>query len=151
MSGIRSTQVGADGAFSFTDVSPGAYTVLARATVPARDSVRGGADHLGVGGIAVDGEPISGLSLGLQPGMTLAGQLRFEGTRLKPPADLKSVRITVQPVQPQGTVSFAPPARDRSPRRTFRHLGYHPRRVSPRRVVSRVRAARATGSCAPRS
>jgi uncharacterized protein (DUF2141 family) len=110
LAGFRTARVGADGAFSFTDVSPGTYTVLARATVPAHEPGAAPRITWASSEIAVDGERITGLSLGLQPGMTVAGHVRFEGTRLKPPADLQSVRVTLQPVQAEGTVSFAPGA-----------------------------------------
>jgi uncharacterized protein (DUF2141 family) len=104
---VRSTHVGADGTFAFTDVSPGTYTILARATVPTRPD---GPPTMvwSSSEIAVDGERISGLALGLQPGMTVAGHVRFDGTRLKPPADLKSVRVSLVPVQPEGTVALSP-------------------------------------------
>ena len=107
--GLRTGRVGPDGAFSFGDVSPGIYTVLARATIPATSS-HSAALVWASTEIAVDGERISGLSLGLQPGMTVSGQVRFDGTRLKPPADLNSVRISLTPIQAEGTVAFAPGA-----------------------------------------
>ena len=105
--GFRTARVGADGAFSFADVSPGTYTVLARATVPPAQG-RPAQITWAASEIAVDGEHITGLSLGLQPGMTIGGQVRFEGTRLEPPASFESVRVSVQPVQADGTVSFSP-------------------------------------------
>lgn len=110
LAGLRSARVEADGSFSFTDVSPGTYTVLARATLPPR--VPDGPASVGWASteIAVDGERISGLNLGLQPGLTVTARLRFEGTGLKPPAELDAIRVTLQPVQQEGTVSFAPPA-----------------------------------------
>jgi hypothetical protein len=57
--------------------------------------------------IIVDGDDISGLSLALQRGMTMSGHLTFEATRLKPPADLTSVKLSLQPVQSATAVSFA--------------------------------------------
>jgi len=106
--GLRTTRAGADGAFSFGDVSPGFYTVLARATVPATPPASSPAMVWASTEIVVDGDRIAGLSLGLQPGMTVTGQVRFEGTRLKPPADLNAVRISLTPMQAEGTVAFAP-------------------------------------------
>jgi hypothetical protein len=110
LSGLRSARVEADGSFVFTDISPGTYTALARATLPPR--VPDGPAYVGWASteIAVDGDRISGLNLGLQPGLTVTARLRFEGTGLKPPADLDAIRITLQPVQQEGTVAFAPPA-----------------------------------------
>src|SRR5205823_1425482 len=57
--------------------------------------------------IAVDGEPVTGLSLALEPGLTIAGRVRFSASRLRPP-DLRTVRIAALPVDTQSTVSFAP-------------------------------------------
>ena len=110
LAALRSARVEADGSFSFTDISPGTYTALARATVPPRGP--DGPAHVAWASteIAVDGERISGLTLGLQPGLTVTARLRFEGAGLKPPSDLDAIRITLQPVQQEGTVSFAPPA-----------------------------------------
>jgi uncharacterized protein (DUF2141 family) len=104
---LRGTRVAADGAFSFADIPPGNYTVLARANA----ALQPGAPPAMVWAsteIAVDGEPITGLSLGLQPGMTVSGQVRFAGSRLKPPDDLGSVRVSLAPEQAEGTVGFAP-------------------------------------------
>ena len=51
--------------------------------------------------IGVDGEHIAGLSLSLEPGLTISGQVRFEGTTLKPPMDLKSIRVSAGPAETQ--------------------------------------------------
>jgi hypothetical protein len=99
IAGFRSTRTAPDGAFSFVDVSPGTYTVIARGGPPLTWASSE---------IAVDGESITGLGLGLQPGLTMTGQIRFDATRLTPPADLKSIRLTLQPIQSQGVVSLAP-------------------------------------------
>ena len=108
---LRTTRTGPDGAFAFADVSPGTYTVLARATAAAPEPGSGGPGVLVWASteVVVDGDQIAGLSLGLQPGMTVSGQVRFDG-RLKPPADPQSVRVSLQPVQAEGSVSFAPGA-----------------------------------------
>ena len=51
---------------------------------------------------------MSGLLLALAPGMTVAGQIRFDGMALQPPADLSSIRVTLQPAQTGDAVSVAP-------------------------------------------
>ena len=107
LAAFRSTRVGSDGAFAFTDVSPGNYTVLSRAPVPPAEGTGPPLTTWASVEIGVDGERVSGLTLGLQPGMTVSGQVRFEGTRLKPP-DLSAVRVSVQPAQAEGTVGIAP-------------------------------------------
>jgi uncharacterized protein (DUF2141 family) len=99
IAGFRSSRAGADGTFSFLDVSPGTYSVIARGGPPLTWASSE---------IALDGESVTGLTLGLQPGLTMTGQIRFDATRLTPPADLKSIRISLQPVQSQGVVSLAP-------------------------------------------
>ena len=105
---LRTTRAGSDGAFSFADVSPGTYTVLARATAAGMQPDSAPAMVWASADVVVDGDPISGLSLGLQPGMTVSGQVRFDGSRLKPPSDLNSVRVSLIPMQAEGTVGFSP-------------------------------------------
>ena len=45
------------------------------------------------------------MSLVLQPGLTIAGRIQFEGTSA-PPSDLSRIRINMLPVQAQGEVSL---------------------------------------------
>jgi uncharacterized protein (DUF2141 family) len=109
LNALRSAQVGTDGAFTFSDVSPGTYTVLARAAAPPGSAPAGLTQITWASiDIAVDGEHVTGLALGLQPGMTLTGQLRFDASTLKPPPDLTSIRIGLQPAQAQGGITLAP-------------------------------------------
>lgn len=98
--GLRGTRVASDGSFSFAGVAPGQYTLLARAAAP--QILWASAE------IAVDGERVSGLALSLQPGMTVAGRVEFDSARLARPANLSAVRVTLQPVQPQGSVGMSP-------------------------------------------
>ena len=97
---LRTTRPSADGTFSFSNVSPGQYTILARSSSPITWASTQ---------IVADGDRVSGVSLSLQPGLVLSGSVRFDGDRLKPPADMKSVRIALRPVQAQGMVAIAPP------------------------------------------
>jgi hypothetical protein len=46
--------------------------------------------------VAVNGQDVSGLSLILQPGMTVAGRVTFDGTANKP-ADLTRMRVSMTP------------------------------------------------------
>jgi hypothetical protein len=78
--------------------------------------------------IAVDGERISGLTLGLQPGMTVSGRVRFAGARLKPPGDLSSVRVSLVPIQAEGTVGFSPGTNGIDPDGRFTVAGVTPGR-----------------------
>jgi hypothetical protein len=52
--------------------------------------------------VTVDGSPVSGIVLTLQPGMTLAGRIEFNATRGTPPADLSRVRVTLAPAPTGG-------------------------------------------------
>ena len=116
----------ADSAFSFDAIPPGRYTLTARAVmgqggrasrgrnVMAFQSARGGPpmilDESGDGSpvywattdLTVDGQDISGIMLALQPGMTLSGQIVFEGDA-SPPDDLSTVRVSLQPAPTGGT------------------------------------------------
>jgi uncharacterized protein (DUF2141 family) len=105
--------VGADGAFSYSNLAPGTYTIAARAARPTTnpDGTAGPTQFLWASSeIAVEGEPVTGIVLSLQPGMTLSGNVRFVRTILAPPSDMKSVRVSLQPVIAPGLVGFAPAA-----------------------------------------
>ena len=110
--GLRTSGADPDGRFAFANVSPGQYTVFARAARPIANPDGGSAGPPQLvwasTPIAVDGEPITGLSLSLEPGLTISGQVRFESTTLKPPADLRSIRVTATPADVRGSVAFAP-------------------------------------------
>jgi uncharacterized protein (DUF2141 family) len=111
---LRTSGVGADGNFSFANVTPGQYTVLARGSqpMPKADGTAGGPPQVVWAStqIGVDGEHIAGLGLSLEPGLTISGQVRFEGTTLTPPVDLKSIRVSAAPAETQRNVHFAPAA-----------------------------------------
>jgi uncharacterized protein (DUF2141 family) len=97
--GLRTTRAAPDGSFSFPVVSPGQYTILARAPSPVSWAATQ---------VVVDGDRVSGLSLSLQPGLVVSGIVRFDSDRLKPPDDLRSVRIALRPIQTQGMIAIAP-------------------------------------------
>ena len=129
---VRTTRVAADGSFAFGDVSPGEYTVLARAARTLTDAAGASAGPPQIvwasTQIAVDGEPITGLSMALEPGLTISGQVRFEGTAMKPPVDLRSIRVSAIPAAAPGSVSFAPGAVHASPDGRFVISGVTPGR-----------------------
>ena len=110
----RTSRVGAEGMFSFANVSPGQYTVLARGSQPIAnaDGTAAGPSQIVWASteIRVDGEHIAGLHLSLEPGLTISGQVRFDGTTLRPPANLKSIRVSAVPADTQRNVNFAPAA-----------------------------------------
>ena len=109
---ISTRSLDSEGGFSFASVPPGQYLLLARGARPLTnpDGTSAGAPQIVWASteIAVDGEHIRGLSLSLEPGLTISGQLRFEGTTLKRPADLRSIRVTATPAEARSSVAFAP-------------------------------------------
>lgn len=112
----------AQGRFSYSNVAPGRYRIIARATrgdaEPARLPGRGGAVSSSSGGTGVP--PVAGeqlyafadvevfgqdvtLALALQPGSTMTGRVRFEGDTPVPPNVLSTLRLSISP--PGGTYS----------------------------------------------
>jgi len=107
--GVQAVRVPPDGSFSFTGIGPGVYSLLARAVVPPDPgSAPTGRVLWAAAEIAVDGEPITGMALTLQPGLTISGRVRFVGESARPPSDFTSVRVTAEPVQPPGGIALAP-------------------------------------------
>jgi uncharacterized protein (DUF2141 family) len=129
---LRTTGLASDGSFTFGDVSPGQYTVLARAARALTTAAGTNTEPLQIlwasTQIAVDGEHITGLSLSLEPGLTISGLVRFEGSAMKPPADLRSIRVSAAPASSPGSVSFAPRAVTVSPDGRFMITGVTPGR-----------------------
>jgi hypothetical protein len=107
-----------DGTFTATGISPGNYVVLAR-TVPTLPGQQPpGAPRMlnspslwAMEPVSVNGEDVRGVTLRLQPGMTMAGKVVFEGT-LAPPANLARFIVIVS------AVSSAFPAGNGSPMST---------------------------------
>jgi hypothetical protein len=98
--GLKTTRPGGDGTFAFSGVTPGVYTLLARLASPA---VLWAASQF-----AVEGEPMSGLNLSLQPALSIAGRVRIDGSGAQPPFSLSGIKITAEPVQATGEISIAP-------------------------------------------
>jgi hypothetical protein len=118
---------GGDGTFSIGNLAPGAYTVVARST-----SGRGAGPATGLWAsaeIAVDGQDASGLTLSLQPGLTLAGRLVFDGAPGQPIPDMKSnpVRINLRAVT-DGLPPVGPPVTRMDADGTFVISGISPGR-----------------------
>ena len=62
----------------------------------------GGPVFWGQADVSVDGNPITGISIAMQPGMTLTGKVQFKGTRLVQDGDLSRIRLTLAPAPTGG-------------------------------------------------
>jgi uncharacterized protein (DUF2141 family) len=116
-----SAQADTSGRFRLMNVPPGQYRVTARATiVPSRQQptgtvvAPGGGRGRGAGpamsrpepitvwaatDIAVDGRTVSNILLSLQQGVSVSGQVAFEGTA-NAPTELRRIRVTMSPSEP---------------------------------------------------
>lgn len=114
---LRTTRTDIHGRFTFTGVTPGQYTLLTRggSPEPARPVPQQGRSPRtpplwAQADIIVDGRDMSDITLSLQPGMTIGGTIRFEGSRM-PPGDLTRIRVNLFAVQSRGEVTLGvPPA-----------------------------------------
>jgi hypothetical protein len=90
-------RVQTDGTFSIASVPPGRYVAIARS-----GGGRGGGTALRVGtqAVVVNGQNIEGLTLALQPGVTLSGNITVESAGTPAPSDYSVFRIDVPEVNP---------------------------------------------------
>jgi protocatechuate 3,4-dioxygenase beta subunit len=123
--GASVTRVDGSGRFIFRDVTPGQYTLQARAVVrrgEPGEAARGAGPARGGGpvppnqiaqvlwastDVAISGRDVNDIQLVLQPGMTVAGRVDFRGVGATPPNDLSTVRLTLSP---RGTQNLGPGA-----------------------------------------
>jgi len=86
-----------DGTFRIASVTPGDYTLTARATPPGVvvSTPLGGPALWSEIKLSVSGNDITGLTLRLESGPALAGRVVFVEGTLKPPADLTQWRVSV--------------------------------------------------------
>ena len=85
----------ADGTFSIASVPPGRYVAVAR--VGARDEV---GPRMGQQSIVVNGQNIDSVTLSLQPGVTLSGNITVESSGTPAPADYSVFRVDAPEVDP---------------------------------------------------
>jgi hypothetical protein len=137
--GGNQTRAGQDGRFTFNNVAPGQYRVMARANVRVLDPNQpvevvtgrgqggraqgpggrgGGQQQLaqvlwGSADVNVSGTNLQGVTVTLQPGMTVSGRVTFESSTLMPPGDLTRVRVNISPRSSQVGMDLGglPPAR----------------------------------------
>ena len=128
--GANVARAGGAGRFTFSNVTPGEYTLQARAAIreltaagAADQQFQGRGGRGGPGGpgggailqvlwasttVSVAGQDVSGVNLNLQPGMTISGRVEFQGA---PPADLSRVRVSIASRGTQGfEIGATPPA-----------------------------------------
>lgn len=97
---------GADGSFAMNGVAPGEYTVLARASATGQTvTLNSGGLNLPAGALSLwaqadvtmNGDDVGGVELRVQPGMTIAGTVAFDGTA-PIPTDLATYRPSISAV-----------------------------------------------------
>lgn len=93
VSGPNRQRIGPDGKFTFTGVTPGAYTLSARYSQEGGQTLWGDAD------IDVDGQLVSGVALSLQEGLTISGRLAFEADGVDPPTLFSRARLNLMPAE----------------------------------------------------
>jgi hypothetical protein len=92
-----------DGSFTFEGIVPGEYVVTATTTPPGRGAPA--SDSLwATTNVTIAGADVSGLTLSLQPGLTVAGRVAFDASTPQPPA-LAGVRVSLAPILTTGQVS----------------------------------------------
>jgi hypothetical protein len=96
----RALRASADGEghFSVRGVSPGRYRITAQSSAASVRIVGPGNVRSASADVIVDGDDVDSISLTLQPGLTIAGLVAFEGER--PPPLLPSLRL---PIPAMGT------------------------------------------------
>lgn len=131
---IRFSRTIADGKFSFAGIPPGRYSIMSRgstsapASTPDPAAASGSAPPLwGMAELNVEGADISDVTITLQMGLTLAGQITFDGTSA-PPSDLTRLRVNLQPVQASGEMTLVVPPAPVSAQGQFNVTGVTPGR-----------------------
>lgn len=94
----------ADGSFVIRNVPPGRYVAI------ARSGGRGDDPRIGTQPVNVAGDNVTGLSLALQAGGSLAGYITVESSGTPAPADYSGFRVEVPDVDPLPFVGGGPNA-----------------------------------------
>ena len=83
-----------DGAFTIANVPPGRYTAV------ARSGGRSGDPRTAMQALVVNGENVDGVTLVLQPGVTVSGNITVESSGTPAPADYSIFRVDIPDVDP---------------------------------------------------
>jgi hypothetical protein len=104
-----------DGTFAFEGQHPGEYVVHARASSqpPARGRAAGAGrgvapvlDLWADAQVSISGRDVDGVSLVMQPGVTVNGRVTFTGDALERPANLRSVSVRLMGADPGPVITF---------------------------------------------
>src|SRR5256885_17182382 len=84
----------ADGTFTIANVPPGHYTVV------ARSGGRSGDPRMAMQTITVSGQNLDGVTLMLQPGVSVSGSITVESSGTPAPTDYSAFRVDVPELDP---------------------------------------------------
>ena len=93
-SGIPASRTDGTGALPGLSGSPGWSALQARVEVPSRGGAVPAPGSWARETLVISGSDLRGVTLRLQPGLTLSGRLAFEGS---PPSDLRRISLTLGP------------------------------------------------------
>jgi hypothetical protein len=109
----------ADGSFEMIGIPPGDHVITARAA-PGTAASQAPTDRgtppapmtlWGLAELTATGEDLSGLTIRLQPGMSVSGRIAFDGGAPESPADPRGVRLVLVPTSETGMATMTlPPA-----------------------------------------
>jgi protocatechuate 3,4-dioxygenase beta subunit len=136
---------GPNGEFSFSGVAPGLYVASAVTSLGGRGAAPA-TSLWATAEVQVQGSDVHGVALSLQPGMAISGRVQFDGTTGKPPADLTTVRVSLQPVLTGSQIAVGPLSIPVSADGTFTTRGVMPGKYRLSALVSG--GAAATGGVA---
>jgi len=94
--GSLGTSSAKDGTFTYNTMPPGVLRLVAR-----KDKLWGVAE------VTMSGEDIAGITIALQPTLTLSGQIVFDSSSARVPTILSSVRLTLTPASRATTATAA--------------------------------------------